>query len=208
MTDPWEDAFVRNQLMWGHEPAVSARRAAELFAAEGVRSVLVPGIGYGRNALPFLAKKMQVAGIEISETAIGLSRSELGLDVPIFHGSVTAMPFDDRVYDAVFAFGLLYLLSAEERAKVLRDCFAQLAPGGSMVVTLVSKSAPMYGRGTRIGEDWFETHPGIRLYFYDASTIARDFGPFGLVSVDDVAEAGGGGATIPFHYVVCKKPLE
>jgi len=58
---------------------------------------------------------MSVTGIEISETAIGLARTEMHLDIPIHHGSVTDMPFDARAYDGVFAYGLLYLLDAAAR---------------------------------------------------------------------------------------------
>lgn len=45
---------------------------------------------------------MSVTGIEISETAIFLARTQLGLEIPIHHGSVSNMPFDARWYDGVF----------------------------------------------------------------------------------------------------------
>ena len=48
-----------------------------------------------------------MTGIEISETAIGLARTGMGLDIRVHHGSVTDMPFDARRYDGVFSFGLL-----------------------------------------------------------------------------------------------------
>ena len=63
---------------------------------------------------------MSVTGIEISETAIGLARTGIGLDIRVHHGSVTDMPFDARRYDGVFSFGLLYLLDSAARAKFLR----------------------------------------------------------------------------------------
>lgn len=151
MTEIWEKTFADKQTIWGLEPTLSAGIAAARFADRGVRDVLIPGIGYGRNAKAFLERGMTVAGIEISETAIGLSRSRLGLDLPIHHGSVTDMPFDERQYDGIFCYGLIYLLDESARAKLVRDCWDQLAPGGEMIFTVISKEAPMYGQGPGSG---------------------------------------------------------
>ena len=104
-------------MAWGAEPTPSARLAGDAFARWGVKDVLIPGIGYGRNAKPFLERGMSVTGIEISETAIALARSQLGLHIPIIHGSVTDMPFDDRQYDGIFCYGLVYLLDPPGREK-------------------------------------------------------------------------------------------
>jgi SAM-dependent methyltransferase len=204
MSEIWESAFVSRQMMWGEAPTRAALLARDEFAARGVKHVLVPGIGYGRNAVPFLALGMSVTGIEVSATAIVLARSQMGLEIPIFHGSVTDMPFDERRYDGVFCFGLIYLLDAEERAKLLRDCADQLAPGGTMIFTVVSKAASMFGQGTRIGEDRYETHPGMRLFFYDADSIRREFGPHGLVDFFAVDETMHDGSLRPFIQVVCR----
>lgn len=205
----WETAFAEKQLIWGLEPTGSALFARDLFARKGVKEVLIPGIGYGRNAKPFLAAAMSVTGIEVSETAIALARSQLSLDVPIHHGPVRNMPYDQRQYDGVFCYGLIYLLDAAGREKLIKDCYRQLTPGGHMVFTVISKAAPMYGIGTRIGDEWFERRHGeqvLRMFFYDADSIAREFGPHGLVEFSAIDEPGhGGGPSLPFINVVCKK---
>lgn len=188
----WERAFGDKQLMWGLEPTLSAVAAAERFSLVGARDVLIPGIGYGRNATPFLERGMTVTGIEIAETAIALARSRLGLTIPIHHGSVSAMPFDDRLYDGIFCHGVLHLLDAGGRAKLLRDCHRQLAPGGHMVFTTIAKTAPMYGQGARLGEDWYERLPGLPMYFHGPEAVDRDFGPHGIVDVSTVEEPGHG----------------
>lgn len=206
MADLWEPTFAKNQLMWGLEPTNSALLAAEHFAKRGVRDVLIPGIGYGRNAKPFLEQGMSVTGIEISETAISLARSQLGINIPIHHGSVTDMPYDDRIYGGIFCFGLIYLLDAPRREKLLRDCHEQLTPSGSMIFTVIAKEAPMYGRGVKLEEDWYETQPDMRLYFYDAESIQREFSPYGLVEFFPVEEKAVSGDSLPFFHVVCEKP--
>jgi SAM-dependent methyltransferase len=203
MGEFWEEAFVRSPLMWGLEPTASAIIARDYFAARGARDVLIPGVGYGRNAKPFLERGMSVTGIEISDTAIMLAREKLGLDFPIYRGSVSDMPFDAQQYDGVFCFGLIYLLDAAGREKLLRDCARQLAPGGAMIFTVISKEFEMYGKGVELGEDWFEIHPGVKMYFYDAASIAREFGSFGEVEILKIDEPMHDGSTRPFLHVVC-----
>ena len=127
MTEIWERVFADKQLMWGREPTLSAIFAKDYFVRMGVRDVLIPGVGYGRNAKLFLEHGMSVTGIEISETAIALAREQLGLDIPIHHGSVSNMPFDTRQYDGIFCYGLIYLLDAEGRG-AQPDMLEQLRP--------------------------------------------------------------------------------
>lgn len=201
MSEIWENTFARVQRMWGDQPTASALIACDRF--EGAREVLIPGVGYGRNARPFLERGMRVTGIEISETAIKLAR-EQGLSFDIHHGSVTDMPFDAKRYDAIFCFGLLYLLDAPGRAKLLRDCASQLAPGGAMFFTVISKDFEAYGQGTKLAEDWYETHPGMRLFFYDPTSITREFAPYGALEISEIAEPMHDGTTRPFLNVLCR----
>lgn len=206
MTEFWETAFNKMELGWGLEPTHSAMVTCDTFVRAGVKNVLIPGIGYGRNAKPFLDAGMRVTGIEISATAIELARSRLGLEIPIIHGSVTDMPFDHSKYGGIFCFGLIYLLDAHGREKLIRDCYNQLDPGGIMVFTVISKEAPMYGQGPRLGNDWFERLPGLPMFFYDAESVEREFGACGLLEQYEIDEPTGD-TTLPFIYVVCQREV-
>lgn len=204
MTNLWESMFAAKRVMWGEAPTLSALLARDAFMARGARDVLIPGVGYGRNAKPFVECGMSVTGIEVSPSAIAMARSELGLYFPIHHGSVEDMPFDASVYDGVFCYGLAYLLDAPGRAKFFADCFRALRPGGSMVFTLVSKTAPMYGQGPKLGEDWYERAPGMPMFFYDEHSITRELGAYGITEVSRIDEPVQGGS-FPFFNVTCVK---
>lgn len=204
MTEIWEAMFATKRVMWGEAPTRSALLARDYFAARGAREILIPGVGYGRNARPFVESGMSVTGIEISASAIALARSELGLDFPIHEGSVERMPFDDCAYDGVFCFGLAYLLDAAGRAKFFAECFQQLRPTGSMIFTLISKSAPMYGHGPKLGEDWYERAPGMPMFFYDNASVERELGTYGITDISEIDEPVPGG-TYPFLHVTCVK---
>jgi SAM-dependent methyltransferase len=205
MAEFWESAFAERRVMWGREPAAAAQRAAERCAAGGLREVMILGMGYGRNALPFLERGLSLAGLEISETAIALARSELGLQFPIHHGPASDLPLDEARYDGIFCHGMLYLLpTAEERRALISTCAGMLRPGGWMFFTLISRRAPMYGQGPCLGEGCYERLPGLPMYFYDEEGLRRDFGPHGLEELEEVEEPGPGGSALPFWWVGCR----
>ena len=56
MAEFWEESFKANQEMWGFEPAKSTLLTNDFFVEQKVKNVLIPGIGYGRNAQLFREK--------------------------------------------------------------------------------------------------------------------------------------------------------
>lgn len=201
----WETVFAEKQTIWGFEPTLSAIFAKDYFVRLGIKNVLIPGVGYGRNAKLFIEHGMSVTGIEISKTAISLARSRLKLEIPIHHGSVSNMPFDTHQYEGIFCYGLIYLLDTAGRTKLIRNCWDQLATGGAMIFTVISKEAPMYGQGPRLGDDWYEIHPGMKMYFYDADSVKQEFGAYGLLEQFKIDEPLHTGSSFPFINVVCRK---
>lgn len=199
MTEFWEEAFRNNKEMWGLKPAKSAVSANDFFVENKVKNVLVPGIGYGRNAQIFRDNGMTVTGIEISQTAIDLGQKYFGSDSTIYHGSVTEMPFDENFYDGIFCYGLIYLLGADERKKLIKDCYNQLTENGFMLFTVITKASKTYGQGTQIGKDRFEMFGGAKIFFYDRETIEEEFGSSGLFEITEVEE------NFPFYLIKCRK---
>ncbi len=43
------------------------------------------------------------------------------------------------------------------------------------------------------------------MFFYDAGSVERKFGPYGLVEFSELDEPTPGGGSFPFINVVCKK---
>lgn len=195
----WETAFGEKQEMWGFEPSKSATLTKDLFVQQSIKNVLVPGIGYGRNAEIFSANGMKVTGIEISKTAIEMARKHYGRDMVIYHGSVTDMPFDDDQYDGIFCYALIHLLGSAERAKLIRDCYAQLSEHGYMVFTAISKAAHTYGQGRLISKDRYEIFEGVQMFFYDRESIYKEFEQAGLFEITEISESQ------PFFLIKCRK---
>ncbi|WP_138750846.1 class I SAM-dependent methyltransferase [Paenibacillus sinopodophylli] len=207
MTEFWEASFIEKQTMWGFEPTDSAAVTKDFFHEKNVKDVLVPGIGYGRNAKVFIDNGIDVTGIEISKTAIDLARQN-GLAIPIFHGSVTDMPFDNKQYDGIFCHALIHLLNKGEREKFISDCYNQLKPNGYMIFTTVSKKAPMFGKGKQLDKDYFEIMDGVKMFFYDADSVKQDFEHYGLVELSEIDEPSKHAENKPpihFITITCKK---
>jgi SAM-dependent methyltransferase len=200
MTEFWEENFKDKQKMWGEGPAPAAILASDYFKESNVKNVLIPGIGYGRNAVPFIEAGMQVTGIEISQTAISIAKEQMGIDSTIHHGSVTDMPFDSKKYDGNFCYALIHLLGDEERKKLIENCYKQLVSGGVMIFVAVSTKAPNFRKGIQIGKNRFEQHGGAQIYFYDEESIREEFAEYGLQEIQEVHEN-----QMSFLMAICKK---
>lgn len=96
MAEFWEASFRDKQKMWGWEPANCAVLNLELFKKQGLKKILIPGFGYGRNAKLFIDNGFEVTGIEISESTIDLAKKQFNDSIKIYLGSVYPMPFDNN----------------------------------------------------------------------------------------------------------------
>ena len=207
MSEFWEEMFQKIGTLWQFEPAESAILTSNLFSENEFRKILIPGVGYGRNAKPFIEKGLEVIGIEISETAIRLARKN-GMNFPIYHGSVNQMPFDDSVYDGIYCYALIHLLNQNERRRFLKNCYNQLRSEGMMVFISVSKSSKLYEHGKLISKDRFRIQNGPDVFFYDQDSIEREFGKYGLIEYREIEEPVKhmeNEAPMKFWMVICRK---
>jgi ubiquinone/menaquinone biosynthesis C-methylase UbiE len=199
MSDFWENKFKNEGAVWSFEPSDSAFFALEMFRANQITKILIPGFGYGRNAKLFCDAGFEVTGIEISETAIEIARKK-GLDCQVHHGSVTSMPFDTIQFEGIFCYALIHLLNKQERRKFLTSCYNQTGPGGLMIFNVSSKNLDSYGTGKLLSKDRYEISPGLKVFFYDDTSVTNEFAPFGMISSRDIEE--------PVKFMEGEKPLK
>lgn len=205
--DYWESKFKTEGTLWQFEPSDSALLALDIFQSHNINKILIPGVGYGRNAKIFLDHGFNVTGIEIAKSAIELAKSN-GLHFKIHHGSVTSMPFDNELYDGIFCYAVIHLLNKPERKTFLQACYNQLNAGGLMIFTVISINSDMYGKGKRLSRDRFEIADGISVYFYNSETVAKEFTPFGMIECRDINEPikfAPGYEPLKCKMVICRK---
>lgn len=184
----WENKFHEVKTSWGMEPSDAAIVAKDFFLENHIRDILIPGVGYGRNAGIFLHNGINVTGIEISDYAIILAKQACTISFPIYHGSVTDMPFDNRLYDGIFCYALIHLLNQRERKQFIRNCYNQLRPGGYMVFSMVSTKAGNFGQGKPLSHNRYKISKGMNVYFYDIDSANKEFIKFGLEELREMDE--------------------
>lgn len=170
----WEERYRDEGRIWGDTPSSTAAYAIELFKKAGVRDVLVPGSGYGRNTEAFARAGFLVTGIEISTTAVTLARQN-SPKVRYHHGSVLDMPFDDSMYDGIYCFNVLHLFRKNDRAAFLQRCREQLKHGGVMFFVVFSDREPSYRTGMIVEENTFESKPGREIHYYSKEDLVSEF---------------------------------
>lgn len=187
MKEFWDAAFEKEKPNWGFQPADSAMIARDLFLNNNLKKILIPGIGYGRNAMAFLNQGFEITGIEISKTAIELARAN-NLDFRIHLGSVVEMPFDNVLYDGIFCYALVHLLNKMERKKFIKDCYDQLVPGGLMVFMVASTKMEIPANGKLISKNRYKIMKGLNVFFYNHESVVKEFKDFGLIEFREFEE--------------------
>jgi SAM-dependent methyltransferase len=207
MIDFWESLFKKEGALWKFDPSDSAIIALETFKSEKINNILIPGIGYGRNAKLFCENGFNVTGIEISGSAIELAKANR-LNCKIFHGSVTSMPFNNEIYDGIFCYSVIHLLNKRERHIFLKSCYNQLKQDGLMIFVVASRQMSMFGNGKYLSKDRYEIAKGLRVFFYDSESVSKEFSVFGLIDCKDIEEPikyMEGQESIKLKFVVCRK---
>jgi len=188
MQDYWDSRFLREGYIWSEKPSESAKYANRLFNKYDIIDLLILGIGYGRNSLPFLESGYNVSGIEISEAAIELlKKTDLSNKIKIFNGSILDMPFEDIKYDAIFSFNVFHLFNRKDRQTVIDKCKSQLKPNGLIFFTVISELESGYGDGIKIEENTFEKK-GKPVHFFTDEDLKQHFSKFEIIESDLIDE--------------------
>jgi len=79
-----------------------------------------------------------------------------------------------------------------------------------MIFTAVSKEAPMFGKGKKLKENYYEIMEGVKIFFYDSESIKQEFGKCGLVEFSEIEEIDNDNRNKPpvkFLLIKCKKEV-
>jgi SAM-dependent methyltransferase len=207
MIEFWESHFNNGGTTWGFEPADSAIDTSAIFKNNGFSTILIPGIGYGRNVNPFIEKGMAVTGIEISKTAVSLL-NETFPQVKSYCGSVLEMPFSNEKYDGIYCYALVHLFNLNERKKIITECFRLLNETGMMIFCAISDESDLIEKGKKIGNNRYLMSNGLKVFFYSNTFIEKEFGKCGLVEYKDIEEPikfAEGFPPMKFKMITCKK---
>lgn len=187
MVSFWENLFAEQGTLWDFHPSDSALIALELFRENNLNRILIPGVGYGRNAKPFYDAGFEITGIEISKAAINLAK-ENQLDFQIHHGSLTDMPFDNDFYDAILCYATLHMFNKQDRQDILKNCFSQLQKNGLMFFNVVSVDSMINFSGEKTGKNSIKLKNSLEVNFYNLKGIESEFKDYNIIKISKIAE--------------------
>ena len=198
MEQYWNGRFLTEGKIWGDSPSRTAVYAGKLFREKRVRTILVPGAGYGRNTAFFAANGLQVSGIELSSEALRLAVAH-DPATRFFKGSVLDMPFSNDVYDAVYCFNLLHLFSEPDRRRFIGKCADQLEACGLAFFAVFSEEEPTFGKGRQTEPSTFESKPGRPVHYFTREDLRAHFEGFKVLEtglMEDAEDHGDEGSHV------------
>ena len=110
--------------------------------------ILDAGVGTGRN-MAFYPAYSQVTGIDFSPAMLARAEScrrQLGVDVSLVEGDITATEFPDQSFDAIVATFLFCVLEPEQQLPALRELCRICRPGGEIHILEYAISANRWRR--------------------------------------------------------------
>ncbi|WP_310549831.1 class I SAM-dependent methyltransferase [Paenibacillus glufosinatiresistens] len=183
----WERRFAAEGMIWGGAPSPTVAHALALFRSEGVRTVWVPGAGYGRNTKA-LSEEFQVSGTEISASAVELAR-DWDPRSDIRQGSILEPQEGEREVDGVFCYDVIHLFLAGDRGRLARQIRRRLRPGGVLYLTCFSDEDVNCGRGEQREPGTFVYKPGKTAHFFAFGELQELFPGFEVMEEAHITEA-------------------
>jgi len=207
MKEYWEKRFLSEGLIWGEQPSKTASHAKDLFLNFDVRTVLVPGAGYGRNT-KLLSNDFEVDAIEISSEAILLA-CQWDVRSCFIEGSIFDSSVTNKQYDAVYCYDLLHLFTTFDRAKLIQRCMEHLQQAGFFYFTCFSDEDASFGMGSEIEKNTFEYKKGKFAHFFDDDDLRNHFKETNIIETGQIEEnfiySNGGTRSYKLRYVFGKK---
>jgi SAM-dependent methyltransferase len=168
----WHQAYKAGMTMWEPQESIVVFAARWLKRREGIarwavrrpaRRVLDLGCGNGSNAHFFARSGYAVAGVDIAPSAIALAKSWFahdGLRGDLRVGSVFALPWPARRFDATVSHGVLDHMTMDDARRAAAEVLRVSRPGALFFLTLAARNDLAYGRGTRVGRNTFTLKEG------------------------------------------------
>jgi SAM-dependent methyltransferase len=196
MNEYWDKRYQAEGRIWGDLPSRTAERALELFRKAGVKKILAPGSGYGRNTRLFSTSGFEVTGIEISPEAYAMALTFDKLS-KFYNASALDMAFLPDKYDAVFCFNVLHLFREKERRLFLHQCTERVKANGLMFFTVFSEKEVSYGKGQEVEKNTFESKPGRPVHYFTGNDLKAHFKKMEILETGIIEDPENHGAEGP-----------
>jgi SAM-dependent methyltransferase len=196
MNEYWETRFQAEGKIWGESPSRTASYALGLFRKAGVKTLLVPGSGYGRNTKLFSSSGFKVSGVEISATAFKLAQDFDRLS-QFFYASALDLSFLKDKLDAIYCFNVLHLFKEKDRKLFIKECVDRLKTRGLMFFTVFSEKEDSFGKGAQTEPNTFESKPGRPVHYFTENDLKAHLNGFNILETGILEDPENHGAEGP-----------
>lgn len=185
MPDPakqfWDTRYKTRAMV---SPLDFTRKAYAYLQDQPRVTILDVGCGDGRDALFFTKKGLKVTAIDFSEEAIRRVLSvHPSIDARVM--DILSMDFPDASFGAVYAHLSLQYFDDETTDAVFKNIHRMLVPGGHFFVKCKSTSDPLYGKGTKVGEDTYVLE--YQRHFFNKEYMKEKLRDFTILELEETA---------------------
>lgn len=126
-------------------------------------------------------EKLNVYGVDAAPSLVAAFRHNLP-EVPVACESVVESTFFNRTFDAVVAWGLIFLLQPEEQRHLIQRVADILLPGGRLLFTSSTGTEPLV---------WNDAMTGLESRSLGAAEYRKLLSEVGLYVTRDYEDVGG-----------------
>lgn len=192
----WQEAFARNNEMFGEAPSAAVVRASEMFRSRGLTRILELGAGQGRDTMFLAQLGFDVHVLDYTPEGtrrIAEKAAALGLSdrvTVVLHDVRNPFPFASETFDACYSHMLYCMaLTLEELRRLTENIRTVLRPHGLNSYTARHTGDPHYGQGVQHGEGLVEVG-GFIVHFFDQKTVESLAEGYRIIDIHEFEEGG------------------
>jgi SAM-dependent methyltransferase len=140
------------------------------------KHLLEIGCGMGYDALEFLRRGVRVTAIDLTESAVRLTKKHFEVEgvhaEGVQVGNALALPFADETFDAVWSNGVLHATGDTRRA--IAEVRRVLKPGGRAIISHFYRRPSWMWTIHRLGREPIEAHdsdPPVNEFYTEAQVL-------------------------------------